>query len=74
LALLLRNLILTDPLSKAFEESWNAGLVIVAAAGNSGLDAGSINTPGINSHIIIVGAVDDKGTVDMKDDVIDVFS
>lgn len=42
----------------------------VAGAGNSGPFAGTINTPGINPHIITVGAVDDRGTVDTKDDVI----
>lgn len=48
--------------------------VVVAAAGNSGPAAGSINTPGINPHIITVGAADDRGTINMDDDVIAEFS
>lgn len=63
-----------DPLSQAAEAAWNAGLVVAAAAGNSGPDARTINTPGINPHIITVGAVDDRGTIDTKDDVIADFS
>lgn len=64
----------TDPLSKASEAAWNAGLVVVAAAGNGGSATGTINTPGINPNIITVGAVDDRGTVDTGDDVIASFS
>lgn len=48
--------------------------MVAAAAGNSGPAAGTINTPGINPHIITVGAVDDRGTVDTKDDGIASFS
>jgi len=64
----------TDPLSQAAEAAWDAGLVVVAAAGNNGPEPGTINTPGINAHIITVGAVDDRGTVDTGDDVIAGFS
>ncbi|WP_052217350.1 S8 family peptidase, partial [Thermincola ferriacetica] len=64
----------TDPLSQAVEAAWNAGLVVVAAAGNNGPSAGTINTPGINPHIITVGAVDDRETVETLDDVIAGFS
>ncbi|GAB4274035.1 S8 family peptidase [Thermincola ferriacetica] len=64
----------TDPLSQAAGAAWDAGLVVVAAAGNNGPAAGTINTPGINPHIITVGAVDDRGTIDTKDDVIADFS
>ncbi len=64
----------TDPLSQAAEAAWNAGLVVAAAAGNSGSVPGTINTPGINPYIITVGAVDDRGTVETGDDVITGFS
>ena len=64
----------TDPLSQAAEAAWNAGLVVAAAAGNNGPAAGTINTPGINPHIVTVGAADDRGTVDLMDDVIAEFS
>ncbi|MCL4365603.1 S8 family peptidase [Patescibacteria group bacterium] len=64
----------TDPLSQAAEAAYNAGLVVVTAAGNNGPNSGTINTPGINPNVITVGAVDDKGTEDTSDDVIASFS
>nr|WP_269438156.1 S8 family peptidase [Phosphitispora fastidiosa] len=64
----------TDPMSQAVEAAWDAGLVVVAAAGNSGPEPGTIGTPGINPRIITVGAADDLGTIDMGDDVIAEFS
>lgn len=64
----------TDPLSQAVEAAWNAGLLVVAAAGNNGPEPGTINTPGINPNIITVGATDDRGTVENLDDVIADFS
>jgi len=64
----------TDPLSQAAGAAWQAGIVVVTAAGNNGPSAGTINTPGINPNIITVGAVDDKGTVSTMDDVIASFS
>ncbi|PKM83359.1 MAG: peptidase S8 [Firmicutes bacterium HGW-Firmicutes-14] len=63
-----------DPLSLAAQEAWDAGLIVVSAAGNNGPAEGTINTPGINPHIITVGAADDRGTVDIRDDVIAGFS
>ena len=64
----------TDPLSQAVETAWQAGIVVAAAAGNSGPAPGTTNTPGINPHIITVGAVDHRGTVETGDDVIARFS
>lgn len=64
----------TDPLSKAAEAAWKAGLVVVTAAGNDGPAAGTIRTPGINPNVITVGAVDDRGTGVTTDDVIAGFS
>ncbi|KAA3664923.1 MAG: hypothetical protein DWQ04_03225 [Chloroflexi bacterium] len=51
-----------DPLDRAVEEAWVAGIVVVAAAGNSGPDAESIMVPGNDPYIITVGAVDTKRT------------
>ena len=65
---------ITDPLSQAVEAVWTTGLVVVAAAGNSGPEAGTISTPGINPNIITVGAADDRETIDLEDDVIAEFS
>ncbi|MCY8439272.1 S8 family serine peptidase, partial [Bacillus haynesii] len=40
-----------------------AGIVVCAAAGNSGPDAQTIASPGVSSKIITVGALDDRDTV-----------
>lgn len=47
-----------DPLSQGAEALWKAGIVVVAAAGNSGPNANSIKSPGNNPYIITVGALD----------------
>jgi len=65
---------ISDPLSQAVDEAWKAGLVVVAAAGNYGPSQGTILTPGINPQIITVGAVDNKETSTILDDVVAVFS
>lgn len=41
------------------EEAWDAGLVVVVAAGNMGPQAGSITVPGNSRKVITVGAYDD---------------
>ena len=48
-----------DPLQKGALALWNSGLVVVAAAGNSGPDEKSIKSPGTSSRIITVGGLDD---------------
>ncbi len=45
-----------DPLSAAVERAWHAGIVVVAAAGNRGNDAGGIDSPAIDPYVIAVGA------------------
>ncbi len=63
-----------DPLGRAVEKLWRAGLVVVAAAGNDGPAPGSIDTPGNHPLIITVGAVDDQETVSRQDDLVPDFS
>lgn len=48
-----------DPLVIGSEVLWNNGVVVVAAAGNSGPDSSTIKAPGVSSKIITVGALDD---------------
>ena len=48
-----------DPLMLGAEALWNEGIVVVAAAGNSGPQKSSIKSPGISGKIITVGALDD---------------
>ncbi|HEX3032518.1 MAG TPA: S8 family serine peptidase [Bacillota bacterium] len=63
-----------DPVCKAVEKAWQAGIVVVAAAGNEGPEAGSVGSPAIDPMIIAVGASDDNATVDKKDDTLADFS
>ena len=42
------------------ETAWDAGLVVVAAAGNLGPGKESITSPGSSRKIITVGASDDE--------------
>lgn len=52
----------SDPLTRGAEMLWNDGIVVVAAAGNSGPDSQTIKSPGVSTKIITVGALDDKRT------------
>ena len=49
-----------EELIQAVETAWDAGLVVVAAAGNLGPGKESITSPGSSRKIITVGASDDE--------------
>jgi serine protease AprX len=67
-----------DPLAYAVEQAWDAGIVVVAAAGNSGYQArGSspaLADPAYDKRIIAVGASNSNGTMTMADDTVPDFS
>ena len=64
-----------EPVSEASNKAIDAGLTVVVAAGNSGPDAGTINTePGDNPNVITVGASDDHNTLERDDDNVAGFS
>ncbi len=63
-----------DPLCRAVVEAMNKGMVVVAAAGNSGPGTSTILSPGINPNVITVGASNDNRTIDIADDTIASFS
>lgn len=65
---------LEDPLVKAVEEAWNAGIVVCVAAGNSGPDQQTISSPGVSEKVITVGAFDDNNTGSSEDDTVASFS
>ena len=65
---------LVDPLDYAVERVWNAGIVVVAAAGNGNNVRGSITSPGNDPRIITVGSSNDKTTVSLNDDRLAGFS
>lgn len=62
-----------DPLQKGALALWNSGLVVVAAAGNSGPKGMSIKSPGTSSRIITVGGLDD-GRIDNEIKIADFSS
>lgn len=70
-----------DPLCKAVEAAWKAGIVVVVAAGNHGrLNAGgnkgygTINAPGNDPYVITVGAMKTNETPGRADDTIASYS
>src|SRR5882762_3658968 len=70
-----------DPLCQAVEAAWNAGIVVVVAAGNNGRDDslhtngyGMINAPGNDPYVITVGAMKTMQTLSRSDDLIASYS
>jgi serine protease AprX len=61
-----------DPLDQAVEKLWFNGVVVVAAAGNYGVETGPSGVkyaPGNDPFVITVGALDLGGTTKTSDDV-----
>lgn len=52
-------------LVRGVEEIWDAGFVVVVAAGNMGPGYGTITTPGISRKVITVGCSDDDKEVNV---------
>lgn len=64
-----------DPLNQALMKAWQAGITVVAAAGNRGPEAMTIGVPGNTPYVITVGAVSDNYTPDNRnDDFVTTFS
>jgi serine protease AprX len=63
-----------DPLARAVENVWNAGILVVVAVGNNGLAESHLLMPAIDPHVLAVGAVDHKGTARTGDDVVAAFT
>ena len=49
-----------DPIMLGADALWRDGVVVVAAAGNSGPEYQTIKSPGISENIITVGGIDDN--------------
>jgi hypothetical protein len=66
----------TDPLVLAAERVWDAGIVVVASAGNYGEFGNmTITSPGNSRKIITVGSLTDAGTgTNYSDDSVSTFS
>src|ERR1035437_5997635 len=70
-----------DPLCQAVEQAWQAGIVVVVAAGNQGRDNSlgtngyaTIQAPGSDPYVITVGAMKTLGTPSPADDLIASYS
>jgi serine protease AprX len=59
-----------DPLVFAAEQAWKAGIVVVAAAGNDGLDTPSLANPALSPTVIAVGATDTRSTLATNNDIV----
>ncbi|MGH3082423.1 MAG: S8 family serine peptidase [Gaiellaceae bacterium] len=67
-----RSSFMYDPLNKAVERLWFAGIVVVAASGNYGVNgqpSGVHYAPGNDPFIITAGAYDGEGTMGASDDI-----
>jgi len=68
---------LTDPLCRAVAAAVRKGIVVVVAAGNDGTVGtgfGTITSPGNSPDAVTVGAMDDRNTVPLADDVLAGYS
>lgn len=70
-----------DPLCQAVESAWQAGIVVVVAAGNGGRDNShgtegyaTVEAPGNDPNVITVGATNAHGTAQREDDSIATYS
>ncbi|MCA9973933.1 MAG: S8 family peptidase, partial [Anaerolineales bacterium] len=64
-----------NPINQAVEALWEAGIVVVTAAGNAGPEALTISVPGNDPFVITVGSITDNHTpADPADDYIPPFS
>jgi subtilisin family serine protease len=67
-----------DPLSYAVEQAWKRGIVVVAAAGNSGYQVGGgapgVADPAYNPFVIAAGGSDSMGTPTLSDDTVGAYS
>jgi serine protease AprX len=70
----------TDPLTLAAKHAVDAGIVVVAAAGNMGKaqngnpQYGAISAPGNAPWVLTVGASSSMGTIDRRDDTMAAYS
>ncbi len=63
-----------DPLAKGAAAASNYGICVVTAAGNSGPNRRTINSPGISPFVITVGSIDDNRTTSYEDVFVAEFS
>lgn len=60
-----RNMSENSALVKGVDAAWDAGLIVVVAAGNNGPGNRTITTPGISRKVITVGSSDDDREIEV---------
>ncbi|MDH3294404.1 MAG: S8 family serine peptidase [Acidimicrobiia bacterium] len=55
---------LNDPLSAAVERAWDAGIVVVVAAGNRNNDSNGLDSPAVSPYVIATGGLDGRAVRD----------
>ncbi|WP_432825286.1 S8 family serine peptidase [Dactylosporangium sp. CA-092794] len=63
-----------DPLMYAVEQAWQAGIVVVIAAGNDGAATAALTNPAMDPFVVAVGASTTNQTVTTADDTIAPFT
>jgi serine protease AprX len=63
-----------DPLNEAVQRLWEAGVLVVAGAGNRGDGGSKIEKPGDDPFVLTVGAAHTRGTATHADDEVAEFS
>lgn len=59
-----------DPLTRALEQLWRQGVVVIVPAGNGG----AIGSPGLDPVLLTVGGLAEAGTADRTDDTVATWS
>jgi serine protease AprX len=66
---------ITDPLCRAVEAAWGAGILVVIAAGNAGGEGyASIHSPGNDATILTVGASNNFQSGSRSDDILTTYT
>jgi serine protease AprX len=64
----------TDPLQFAVEKAWQAGILVVVAAGNNGNSTARLTNPAADEWVLAVGATATNGTPATADDSLTTFT
>lgn len=59
-----------EPLAWAVEQAWQAGVVVVAAAGNDGSSGRGLDLPAADPFVLAVAGAETQGTGDPADDAV----
>jgi serine protease AprX len=63
-----------DPLTRALDNLWDRGVVVVVPSGNDGPGERTVTSPGVDPTLLTVAAVDENGTASRADDTVPSWS